>query len=97
MKVFNESRRTPFDGLASSFSLAEKLNVLASQKYEAKRTSTVKPVSWLQVSNLTSAFLIACAKWLWKFVTCYSGATVLDFHEVPSHLTVLIKTDLTGP
>ena len=89
--MFNEFRRIPFDGLASSFSLAEKLNVLASQQYEAKRTSTIKPVSWLQVSNLTSAFLIACAKWPWKFVACYSGATVLDFHEVPSHLTVLIK------
>jgi hypothetical protein len=38
----------------------------------------------IRVSSLAPAFPVPWNQWPWEFVTRYSGATVLDFHEVPS-------------
>jgi hypothetical protein len=69
-------------GLASSFSLTEK-SVPRERNYDENT----------QTGILTSGFepLFRLPKnsnpqWLWKFVSCYSGATVPDFHGVPRRL-----------
>lgn len=79
MKAFDDPSKNRFKGLASSFSLSEKW------------PEQFRPDEHSLDGVLTFGFRTALPpsqfktnQWLWEFVTRYSGATVLDFHEVPS-------------
>jgi hypothetical protein len=86
MKAFSESRRKPFDRLASSFSLTEKSAVMATvmdRRYNNRDEHSQIGIL-TSASNRLPAFPSRTAEqWPWEFVSRYSGATVPDFHRVP--------------
>ena len=76
------------DGLASSFSLTEKLAPTAAQAYRLSRIESHD--EHRQTDILTSGLEprsrlpgLLRDQWLWEFVARYSGATVPDSHGVP--------------
>jgi hypothetical protein len=73
------------DGLASSFSLAEKSAAAHNEAGDHDEHN--------QADILTSGINLAPAfpvfQWLWESVTRYSGATVPDSHGVPWRMAVI--------
>jgi len=88
------------NGLASSFSLTEKLAPIAEFGYSCPLSEPrrAQPSRYPDFGLYTSLPLPVGAmhawsgQWLWEFVARNSGATVPDSHGVPGTLAV-IKTD----
>jgi hypothetical protein len=87
MKAFDDPHHALADGLASSFSLTEKLACKAGQAFRLSRIESHDEHSRADI--LTSG-LEPCSRlpglagqWLWEFVARYSGVTVPDSHGVP--------------
>gem|GEM_PF-2544429 len=81
MKAFNGSTLPKQNGLASSFSLTEKLTTSRVGETRPRRAPLNRyPDFGLQILLPPSQLI---DQWLWKFVSRYSGATVPDSHGVP--------------
>lgn len=79
MKAFGDASQKRTEMPASSFSLTEKL-VLQEKDLDESNLTGILTSSFLPPSCLPSQIL---ASGYQKFVACYSGATVPDFHGVP--------------
>jgi hypothetical protein len=94
MKAFNDPEENSSSGLASSFSLTEKL-VVEWRLLKRRSTATGRRYNnhdehdqtGILTSGLPRFRLPDFRQWHWKFVSRYSGATVPDFHRVPCHLS----------